>query len=117
MEQAEAALADRSRALKRAHPPCDPAAPNGELNTDIFDDRDFYLVQLREFLESRGGDDRTNAALATAAARRRRTKKTGVDTRASKGRKLRCVVENTHFVKKCHINFSFFLKKNTYFWF
>lgn len=59
------------------------------LEYEIFDDREFYHHQLKEFLESRGAGGADRAADALAVARKRRSKRTGVDPKASKGRKLR----------------------------
>ena len=59
-----------------------------ELNYEVFDDGEFYHQQLKDFLESNGdGGDRAMSALE--GARRRRSKRAGVDRRATKGRKLR----------------------------
>jgi protein AATF/BFR2 len=66
---------------------------------DIFDDTDFYHALLRELIESKGaatsggstgdyGDNSLSAAAAALAASGKKIKKQ-VDTKASKGRKLR----------------------------
>ena len=102
-DQVAAALVDRPRTLRKVHPTLgdikiisSAASDNGQavsgdatgqLEYELFDDREFYHHQLKEFLESRG--EGTGAADALALARRRRSKRTGVDPRASKGRKLR----------------------------
>jgi hypothetical protein len=94
-EQAAAAAADTARSLKRVHPSSVPTSVHGPMDLVVLDDGDFYHQQLRHFLESRGGaggvgGERTETAMAIAAAnRKRRVKKTGVDTKASKGRKIR----------------------------
>lgn len=77
------------------------------LDLDVFDDREFYHCQLKEFLEGRGtgassirggsrgghGDDsggpQAASLVVSSTVRRRLTKTNGADTRASKGRKLR----------------------------
>jgi protein AATF/BFR2 len=53
---------------------------------EVFDDTDFYQQLLRDVIESKGG----SGQLMTSQTRKK-TKK-NVDTRASKGRKLRFVV-------------------------
>lgn len=57
---------------------------------ESFDDAELYSQMLRELLES-GGDDGGDGGSADAArtARKRKKATRGVDTRASKGRKLR----------------------------
>lgn len=109
-------LTDMPRLLKRARTPrsCAPmqvqqsskrgrndpeeveAANSGVEN--IFDDADFYTLLLRELVEQRSSDATSGIASATISdmpswqvAREARTKKQ-VDTRASKGRKLRYTV-------------------------
>ncbi|KAM0750874.1 TRAUB-domain-containing protein [Meredithblackwellia eburnea MCA 4105] len=57
---------------------------------EVFDDGDFYQQMLRDLVESRmlDLDDPTMASLRMASARGKKVKKV-VDTRASKGRKIR----------------------------
>ncbi|KAL8287556.1 hypothetical protein RQP46_003414 [Phenoliferia psychrophenolica] len=61
-----------------------------EVDDECFDDGDFYGQMLRDLVESRmlDLDDPTLASLRLASARGKKTKKV-VDTRASKGRKIR----------------------------
>jgi protein AATF/BFR2 len=53
---------------------------------EVFDDTDFYQQLLRDVIESKGGSGQL------MASRTRKMSKKNVDTRASKGRKLRFVV-------------------------
>jgi len=94
-------LADPSRLIKRTQMPrsCAPVQAKSATsveNPNIYDDADFYGLLLKELLEQKGQD----AAVAGAdfasqsqwqAAREAKTKK-NVDTKASKGRKLRYTV-------------------------
>lgn len=98
-------LADPARLVARTHIPrsCAPVQANsGVTSSDsIYDDADFYGLLLKELLEQRSIDsashvnvDVSAAALAkqhAQAARDAKTKK-NVDTKASKGRKLRYTV-------------------------
>lgn len=61
-----------------------------DVDDEIFDDGDFYQQMLRDLVESRmlDLDDPTMASLRAASARGKKVKKV-VDTRASKGRKIR----------------------------
>jgi protein AATF/BFR2 len=58
-----------------------------EENAEVFDDTDFYQQLLRDVIESRG-EGASGADDWMALQRERKTKKK-VDTKASKGRKLR----------------------------
>jgi len=80
---------------------------------DIYDDRDFYVQLLHEVLTSAGGDGETNKPeklskeLQELRSRRslKKQKKQQVDTRASKGRKIRYVpiekLQNFMAPRKC----------------
>ncbi|KAF9161503.1 hypothetical protein DFQ26_004496 [Actinomortierella ambigua] len=58
---------------------------------EIFDDTDFYQQLLRELIESRmvDNDDPTAMGMRWAALRQSKQSKKAVDTKASKGRRLR----------------------------
>ncbi|KAF9362861.1 hypothetical protein BGX34_005371 [Mortierella sp. NVP85] len=60
-------------------------------NEEIFDDTDFYQQLLRELIESRmvDNDDPTAMGMRWAALRQTKQSKKQVDTKASKGRRLR----------------------------
>lgn len=63
-------------------------------NLDIFDDTDFYQQLLRDVIDARtngGGTGLDSISENWRAAQKQRKAKKIVDTRASKGRKLRCV--------------------------
>jgi protein AATF/BFR2 len=64
----------------------DPADANGEAVNDEenFDDTDFYQQLLRDIIDARG-----NGANDWMAVQRQKKAKKTVDTRASKGRKVR----------------------------
>ena len=65
-------------------------------DVEIFDDTDFYQQLLRDLIDSRGnGAGGSNEDWIAMQKTQKLKKKTGVDTRASKGRKLRCVVSDT----------------------
>lgn len=63
---------------------------------DIFDDTDFYQQLLRDVIDSRSGSAAGTGLDGITedwrAAQKQRKAKKVVDTRASKGRKLRCVL-------------------------
>lgn len=63
-----------------------------QVDEECFDDGDFYQQMLRDVVESRmlDIDDPTLASLRLASARGKKQKQV-VETRASKGRKIRCV--------------------------
>lgn len=98
-----AQLLDKERLIKRTRTPrsCAPlqAASGVTESAGIYDDADFYGLMLKELLEQRSADTSSAAALGAGfnvsapwqAARDARTKK-AVDTKASKGRKLRYAV-------------------------
>ena len=106
--------ANTDRLIKRTRIPrsCAPIqaqynTPEEEEDTAIYDDADFYTLLLRELVDQRMADSANTtstpnssvnlaslrAALPSAAAARREAKvKKKVDTKASKGRKLRYTV-------------------------
>lgn len=97
----EVQLANPSRLLKRTRVPrsCAPSHAQRGIteSADIFDDADFYGILLKELLEQRNAEAGSGAQLDLAAqqweaARRAGKTKKNVDTKASKGRKLRYTV-------------------------
>ena len=90
-------LSDRERLVKRAHTPrsCAPLQLANQVTEDdkIYDDADFYGLLLKELLEQKSQESvaASNIDLDFSARREARTKK-NVDTKASKGRKLRYTV-------------------------
>lgn len=103
--------ANTDRLVKRTRIPrsCAPlqaqSNPPAEEDASIYDDADFYTLLLRELVDQRMADSATtnpnnsvnlaslSAALPNAAAARREARvKKRVDTKASKGRKLRYTV-------------------------
>jgi len=68
--------------------------PGVDGDTEVFDDTDFYQQLLRDVIDARGagamGED-------WMTAQKQRKARKNVDTKASKGRKLRCV----HFSASC----------------
>ncbi|EEB06561.1 traub family protein [Schizosaccharomyces japonicus yFS275] len=62
---------------------------SSEPNTEIFDDTDFYQSLLRDLINSRMADSTTAEGVRWVATKRQKQKKENVDTKASKGRKLR----------------------------
>ena len=81
--------------LRKAHTPrsCAPLQVSQKLNEDpkIYDDADFYGLLLKELLESKSADSLTASAIDFDPRREAKTRKF-VDTKASKGRKLRYTV-------------------------
>lgn len=57
-----------------------------EQDEEVFDDTDFYQQLLRDVIDSRNGE---RGGQDWMAAQKERKKKKNVDTKASKGRKLR----------------------------
>ncbi|KAJ9640520.1 rRNA-processing protein bfr2 [Coniosporium apollinis] len=101
----DAQLADPSRLVKRTRTPrsCAPvqAAAGVMESADIYDDADFYGLLLKELLEQRSQDATSgvgarlsgiNLSVPTWQAAREAKTKRNVDTKASKGRKLRYTV-------------------------
>lgn len=90
-------LSNRSRLLKRAHTPrsCAPLQLSNNTTSDpkIYDDADFYGLLLKELLEQKSADSVATGSidLSTSLRKEAKTKK-NVDTKASKGRKLRYTV-------------------------
>ncbi|KAK7633622.1 apoptosis antagonizing transcription factor-domain-containing protein [Phyllosticta citricarpa] len=95
-------LADSTRLVQKTRMPrsCAPLQANAGVteSADVFDDADFYGLLLKELLERRSEESASGALAGMSfnvphwqAAREAKTKK-HVDTRASKGRKLRYTV-------------------------
>ena len=90
-------LSNRERLLKRAHTPrsCAPLQLESKVISDpkIYDDADFYGLLLKELLEQKSVDSAaaSNVDLNFSLRKEAKTKK-NVDTKASKGRKLRYTV-------------------------
>jgi protein AATF/BFR2 len=90
-------LSSRERLLKRAHTPrsCAPLQLSNNITSDtkIYDDADFYGLLLKELLEQKSADSVATANIDLSSNLRREAKtKKNVDTKASKGRKLRYTV-------------------------
>ena len=88
-------LTSSDHLLRKAHTPrsCAPLQVERKLNEDakIYDDADFYGLMLKELLESKSSDSLTASAIDFDPRKEAKTKK-HVDTKASKGRKLRYTV-------------------------
>lgn len=88
-------LTNSDHLLRKAHTPrsCAPLQVSRKLNEDpaIYDDADFYGLMLKELLESKSSDTPTASIIDFDPRREAKTKK-HVDTKASKGRKLRYTV-------------------------
>jgi len=63
-----------------------------DLDEEIFDDNDFFRIHRQEYLESTMSGDDFMALSRSYASRRTKKKKKKVDTKASKGRRLKYVV-------------------------
>lgn len=90
-------LSDPTRLIKRAHAPrsCAPLQVSQRIAEDekIYDDADFYGLLLKELLEQKSADSVAASAIDVGFQMRRDNKtKKNVDTKASKGRKLRYTV-------------------------
>lgn len=68
-------------------------APPDNTMTDVFDDTDFYQTLLRDVIDARSGAETglgdLSADWRASQQQRKKTRRSTVDTRASKGRKLR----------------------------
>ncbi|KAH9827840.1 Apoptosis antagonizing transcription factor [Teratosphaeria destructans] len=92
-------LTNSERLVKRARTPrsCAPLQLSNRVEEDpkIYDDADFYGLMLKELLEQKSADSvsasNVNIDLSFQMRREAKTKK-NVDTKASKGRKLRYTV-------------------------
>lgn len=90
-------LSNSDRLIKRTHAPrsCAPLqVSQGVTESDrIYDDADFYGLLLKELLEQKSQDSMAASNIDIGFQLRRETKtKKNVDTKASKGRKLRYTV-------------------------
>jgi protein AATF/BFR2 len=90
-------LSDRERLFKRAHTPrsCAPLQLANGVTVDekIYDDADFYGLLLKELLEQKNQDSMAAANVEVNFDVRREAKaRKNIDTKASKGRKLRYTV-------------------------
>ncbi|KAK3642176.1 rRNA-processing protein bfr2 [Elasticomyces elasticus] len=90
-------LTDTARLIKRAQTPrsCAPVQLANKVLEDeaIYDDADFYGLLLKELLESKSADSAATSNIDLSFQMRREAKtKKHVDTKASKGRKLRFTV-------------------------
>jgi protein AATF/BFR2 len=90
-------LANPTRLLSRTHQPrsCAPLQLSQSIPSDtkIYDDADFYSLLLKELLEQKAADSITASAIDVGYQVRKEAKtKKNVDTKASKGRKLRYTV-------------------------
>ena len=90
-------LSNRERLLKRAHTPrsCAPLQLANKVIEDdnIYDDADFYGLLLKELLEQKSQDSAAASGIDLNFTLQREAKaKKNVDTKASKGRKLRYTV-------------------------
>ncbi|TKA21783.1 hypothetical protein B0A50_08704 [Salinomyces thailandicus] len=97
MDVIQEQLSNSERLVKRAHTPrsCAPTQVANKVIEDskIYDDADFYGLLLKELLEQKSSDSvsASNLDLSFQIRRDAKTKK-NVDTKASKGRKLRYTV-------------------------
>ncbi|XP_076452514.1 protein Aatf-like [Babylonia areolata] len=95
VKQVEQILSDRDRLVRRTQVIRDSDAPDVCDNPEeIFDDNDFYQRLLKNLIESKASEESSMSASASQwlevqRLRGRKKKKKDVDTRASKGRKLR----------------------------
>ncbi|KAF8478778.1 apoptosis-antagonizing transcription factor [Gautieria morchelliformis] len=96
-ELVEDALREQDKAVKRTWGKVGDGARIGgtteqedesEGDKETFDDREFYQAMLRDVIESKGGRDGLDVADLYANSKRHKKRKI-VDTKASKGRKLR----------------------------
>lgn len=92
-------LSNMERLVKRTRVPrsCAPIQAQNGLHEapEIYDDADFYQLQLKELVDQRLADSGTSSmmpALNQVVAMREAKTKKKVDTKASKGRKLRYTV-------------------------
>ena len=65
---------------------------NGKEDAEIFDDTDFYQQLLRDVIDARGSGNGLGGAEDWIVVQKQKKAKKKVDTKASKGRKIRCVI-------------------------
>lgn len=73
--------------------PVDKVDDTEVVDTDVFDDTDFYQKILRDIIDARGDGSKSDDWMLLQKQKKAKKK---VDTKASKGRKLRCVP--LHFI-------------------
>ena len=91
-------LSNMDRLVKKTHAPrsCAPLQAGQRVAEDpaIYDDADFYGILLKELLEQKSHDSVAASSIDIGVQLRRDNKtKRHVDTKASKGRKLRYTVQ------------------------
>lgn len=74
-------------------PTAETADEDMDVDVEIFDDTDFYQQLLRDIIDSRG--NRVGDAEDWTVVQKQKKAKKKVDTKASKGRKLRRVLESS----------------------
>lgn len=94
LAQIEESKSDREKLLRRTRIKRFKAAANttvsqDDISADIYDDGDFYQEMLKDLIDSRMLDSTNGNQMKWIATRQPKQKKANVDTRASKGRKLR----------------------------
>jgi protein AATF/BFR2 len=67
------------------------------LNMEVFDDTDFYQQLLRDVIDARGSGNGPTGVDDSMILQKQKKSKKMVDTKASKGRKLRCVLFIPYF--------------------
>lgn len=92
LAQIEELKSDREKLLKRTQVKRFKAINKSmamETSVNVFDDGDFYQEMLKDFIDSRMLDSGAGKQIKWVATKQTKQKKANVDTRASKGRKLR----------------------------
>lgn len=94
LAQIEESKSDREKLLRRTQIKRFKAAAkttvsNDDFSTSIYDDGDFYQEMLKDLIDSRMLDSVHGNQMKWIATKQPKQKKANVDTRASKGRKLR----------------------------
>lgn len=75
--------------LKRFKSTSKSAISTDDVSEDVYDDGDFYSEMLKDLIDSRMLDSTNSNQMKWVATKQPKQKKANVDTRASKGRKLR----------------------------
>lgn len=79
-------MVDRTRVYRGKGERIGSTVPSGERDPEVFDDTDLYQQLLRDIIDARNGENGNHDWIQAQKARK---KKKVVDTKASKGRKIR----------------------------
>ncbi|KAL2315275.1 Protein bfr2 [Schizosaccharomyces pombe] len=88
VQQIENSMINKKDLVERTR--IDHSDPNNKtFNPEIYNDTDFYQSLLKDFINSRMADSTRDGTVRWMATKKQKQKKENVDTKASKGRKIR----------------------------